>query len=42
MLLRELIWDIFMSTGDIGIYLLYRRCLDSSPSPAARTSQQEG
>ncbi|MDT8901937.1 YqzL family protein [Anaeroselena agilis] len=25
-MLRELMWEIFLSTGDIRAYLLYRHC----------------
>ena len=27
-LLRDLMWEIFQSTGHIGAYLVYRECID--------------
>lgn len=32
MLLRETMWEIFLSTGNIDAYLAYRACLDCPPS----------
>ncbi len=39
MLLRDLMWDIFLSTGDIGAYMLYRQCLDYQPG-TSRTGRE--
>ncbi|SDF06418.1 YqzL family protein [Sporomusa acidovorans] len=36
MLLRETMWEIFLSTGNIDAYLAYRACLDCHV-----TSQQQ-
>lgn len=28
MRLRDAMWELFLSTGNIAVYLLYRRCLE--------------
>lgn len=38
-MLRELMWDIFLSTGDVRAYLLYRQCLDNR-TDSARTGRE--
>lgn len=43
MLLRETMWEIFLSTGNIDAYLAYRACLDchiSPPESADETTEQ--
>lgn len=32
-MLRDVMWDIFLSTGDIGAYLIYRQCSDCRQFP---------
>ncbi len=40
MLLRETMWDLFLSTGNIDAYLAYRACLDC-PSNCQQDPEDE-
>ncbi|XER07199.1 hypothetical protein SRRS_27530 [Sporomusa rhizae] len=44
MLLRETMWEIFLSTGNIDAYLAYRACLDCHTDqiePADESTESE-
>lgn len=40
MLLRETMWEIFLSTGNIDAYLAYRACLDCQDNQTTETTDE--
>ncbi|MDR3565187.1 MAG: hypothetical protein P4N59_27640 [Negativicutes bacterium] len=42
MSLRDVMWDLFQNTGNIGVYLLYRQCLDDRLFPPERRMPENG
>ena len=41
MLLRDLMWEVFLSTGHIETYLMYRSCTEWDDQPVALPDHNE-